>query len=359
MKQYYAVGLMSGTSLDGCDAALCKFTHNDQEWSFEIIDAKTYNYDNHLQRQLHILNRGSAEEFAAADAFMAHFFADCVNDFLKENKLPILCIGSHGHTVFHKPQLGYTTQIGNGAIIAAGTQQNVVCDFRSMDVALGGQGAPLVPVGDALLFGDNDACLNLGGIANISYQQDNTRLAYDICHVNMVFNYFARKLGKQYDSEGLLARNGALNQSLLAELEQWNFYSMPSPKSLGKETFDSHILPMIEKYDINANDVLHTWAIHASQIISNEILKMKQESPKILVTGGGAYNTFFIEKINQMLTQKLIIPSKEIIEYKEALVFAFLGVLRMLGKVNVWHSVTGSAKNHSAGAVYRATNINQ
>lgn len=140
MKQYYAVGLMSGTSLDGCDAALCKFTHNDQEWSFEIIDAKTYNYDNHLQRQLHILNRGSAEEFAAADAFMAHFFADCVNDFLKENKLPILCIGSHGHTVFHKPQLGYTTQIGNGAIIAAGTQQNVVCDFRSMDVALGGQG---------------------------------------------------------------------------------------------------------------------------------------------------------------------------------------------------------------------------
>ncbi|MFC2128023.1 anhydro-N-acetylmuramic acid kinase [Bacteroidota bacterium] len=278
------------------------------------------------------------------------FLGDLIASFIEEfSILKIDFVASHGHTIFHKPEEGYTLQIGCGKEISKITQTKVVYDFRSQDVALGGQGAPLVPIGDKLLFSEYEYCLNLGGFANVSFDHDGQRKAFDICPVNIVMNYYTRKIGLEFDDQGLLALQGNVNKKLLSQLNEDPFYKLPFPKSLGFEFVKENVLPLIDSYKLPLKDVLRTYVEHVAIKIS-EVLA-QNELAKALVTGGGAYNEFLIGRIQELTKTELMIPSKELIEFKEALIFAFLGVLKIEGKNNCLKSVTGASKDHSSGVI--------
>jgi len=257
----------------------------------------------------------------------------------------------YGHTIFHQPNNHLTTQIGNGANITAITKLPVICDFRSTDVALGGQGAPLVPIGDELLFSNYDYCINLGGIANISYKKDKQRIAFDICPVNMVLNYLSQKIGFNYDDKGKMASKGKTDKELLDKLNKLNYYKNTSPKSLGIEWIEKEIFPLLNTSKISFEDQLSTFVAHIVLQISKTI---SGTNKKIIITGGGAYNTYLIEQLNKATKNQIIIPSKEIIEFKEALIFAFLGVLRWRKEPNCLKSVTEAKNNNVGGCIYQA-----
>lgn len=275
------------------------------------------------------------------------FLGEAVKNFLKKNKIknPHV-ISSHGHTVFHRPEKKFTTQIGDGRAIKIITGKPVVYDFRQQDVLLGGNGAPLVPIGDELLFGDFDACLNLGGFANISFKKNGKRTAFDVSPVNFVLNFFSEKLGKKYDENGDFARSGTVDEKILSELNQIEFYSQNRPKSLGAEWVDEFILP--KSNSMKPTDALATFTQHAAFQIRK--IFDAENIGNVLVTGGGAYNSYLLEKIFSGKTE-IIIPSAEIIEYKEALIFAFMGLLKTLGENNVISSATGSSQDHCTGII--------
>jgi anhydro-N-acetylmuramic acid kinase len=250
----------------------------------------------------------------------------------------------------HQPQNGFTLQIGNLPNIAKIVGTKVVCDFRVQDVQLGGQGAPLVPIGDRILFSEYDYCLNLGGFSNVSFEEKNNRIAFDISPVNTVLNFYANKLGLDYDNKGEISRSGNLNSDLLNELNALEYYSKPFPKSLGFEFVKEIVLPLIEKYSIAIEDKMHTFTEH---IALQTAKALPSKNGKLLVTGGGAYNTFLMERMQFHLpTMKIIIPDAEILEFKEALIFALLGVLKLRNEINVLASVTGSKQDHSTGIIY-------
>lgn len=349
MQSYICIGVMSGTSVDGLDLAACRFTY-DGSWKFDVLKAVTLPYSPKWISRL-----SSAAELSALELANLHV------DFGKliGKKVAQLCEGldekpdlvsSHGHTVFHQPHNGLTLQIGNGAGIAALTGIPTVCDFRSLDVALKGQGAPLVPIGDKLLFGDYDFCLNLGGIANISYQSENERKAFDICPANMAFNHFTREVGYEYDLDGHLGRSGKVHSELLNLLNSNIYYQLKEPKSFGREQFESDFLPLISSFQLSAPDVLRTLYEH----VSEQLVAATDSFPKgqMLITGGGAHNVFLIELFSEKTKHKVIVPSSQIIDFKEAIIFAFLGVLRFRNEVNVLHSATGSLRDHSGGTIY-------
>lgn len=347
---YNVIGLMSGTSLDGVDIAFCRFTIDNNKWKYEIIQAETIAYSSVWKKKLLSLEKTDAITFQQTHVDYGFYLGRLAADFINKYKLKVDFISSHGHTVFHQPEKKLTVQIGAGSAIAAECNLPTVCDFRSLDVALGGQGAPLVPVGDMLLFAQYDFCLNLGGFANVSYRFNKDRIAYDICPVNIVMNAVCERIGKEYDNEGELARNGALNVQLLKELNQLSFYKLPSdsPKSLGKEWVLRNIIPKFKKYNLSERDILRTFCEHAA----NQISKALNHKPrgKLIITGGGAYNTFLIELIRKQTAHQLIIPDDETIKFKEALIFAFLGVLRMRNEVNCLKSVTGATRDSVGGA---------
>jgi anhydro-N-acetylmuramic acid kinase len=259
-------------------------------------------------------------------------------------------VASHGHTIFHNPLLHYTTQIGEGAAIAAGCGLPVVCDFRTGDVAAGGQGAPLVPLGDELLFGDYDYCLNLGGFANISMQSLNNRIAFDIVPANIILNHFANQRGKAYDPNGEIAASGQVQENLLQSLNDLAYYHIRPPKSLGREWVESEVLPLLSDTGLELEDAACTFCEHIAQQIAACLENGPQK--KMLVTGGGAFNTYLVQRITALTQVKLIVPDVKTVNYKEALVFAFLGLLRMQAKPNCLASVTGASHNVSGGAVY-------
>lgn len=352
MKKINAIGLMSGSSLDGLDLAYCTFILNNNKWSFEIVSVETISYTTQLQRALKDVMNASAYELMHLNKELGTLFGNEVNKFIEKhtiNRGEVDLIASHGHTVYHQPNFGISTQIGCGATINALTQIKTICDFRSTDVALSGQGAPLVPIGDKLLFSKYDACLNLGGIANISYQSDNRRKAYDICFANLPLNHFCRQyLNCQYDEHGKFGKQGEVNQILLSQLEKISFYTKSSPKSLGREDFENEILPQCK--GIEPKEVLTTFYHHFTDIISKEL----DAFTNVLITGGGAYNSYFIELIKSKTKCKLIIPNSEIIEFKEALIFAFLGSLNHSKIINVLKTVTGAKNDTISGAVYDA-----
>jgi anhydro-N-acetylmuramic acid kinase len=348
---YTVIGLMSGTSLDGLDIALCTFSKNKNKWVYKIIEAKTFSYNKTWKEKLqnaHLLN---AQEFWKLHVDFGKFSGQTVNQFLKGKKHKVDLIASHGQTIFHQPHNGFTCQIGDGAAIAALTNITTACDFRSTDVALGGQGAPLVPIGDELLFADYEACLNIGGIANISFTYKKQRLAFDICPTNLVFNFYANKAGMPYDKGGKLASKGKVDQSLLKKLNALSFYKNLKSKSLGKEWIDEKIISLLESKSISLNDKLAT-AIEHSAFQTARVLN-HFDIKNVLITGGGAYNTFFIESIKHYTTCKLILPDDKTIQFKEALIFAFLGVLRLRNETNCLKQVTGASKNNCGGALYK------
>ncbi|MDP3353766.1 MAG: anhydro-N-acetylmuramic acid kinase [Flavobacteriaceae bacterium] len=347
-KVYHVIGLMSGTSLDGVDLVCVSFL-SENNYEFKIEYAKTYSYSVDWKEKLKQSFNATAEEITYLHVVSGRYLGQLINHFIDEFSIKnIDFIASHGHTIFHNPSKKYTLQIGHGASISAITKLKVVCDFRSQDVALGGQGAPLVPIGDLILFSDYDYCLNLGGFANISYQENGLRKAFDICPVNVVLNYYAEKLGFPFDENGKLSSQGYIIQDLLKELNQLPFYINSSPKSLGVEFVMSEILPIINKYSISEKDILRTFVEH----IAIKIAEKVNPSKKILVTGGGTYNLFLINRIRELSKSIIVIPSDLLINYKEALIFALLGVLRVEGKINCLKSVTGAIKDHSSGIIY-------
>lgn len=347
-KSQYGLGLMSGTSLDGLDIALCKFDKQNSLYQFEICETHEISYSQDFKSRLDQASDLDAYEFMELDHNFASFCADHVNDFLKNVKVKPDFIASHGHTIFHDPSKGFSTQIGNGAVIAAKTGITVVSDFRSLDTALGGQGAPLVPVGDQLLFHDFDACLNLGGIANISYQDGGKRVAYDISLCNIPLNFLARKLGYSFDPQGELAAKGELVVELLQKLEHIDYYQQSPPKSLGKESFLQSVLPLILSFNCSENDLLRTITEH----IAIQVAKAIPEKGKLLITGGGAFNTFLIDLIRKKSNAEIVIPDTRLIKFKEAIIFGFLGYLRLHHQNNSLSSVTGASQDSCGGAVY-------
>jgi anhydro-N-acetylmuramic acid kinase len=347
------VGLMSGTSLDGTDLAACIFTQNQNGWTYTIEAATTVTYNASWKNRLLNLHTASAETLAETHAELGKYFGALIRDFCAEHRFEAHIAGSHGHTVFHQPAKGFTLQIGDGAQIAVQSGLDTVCDFRTKDVALGGQGAPLVPIGDELLFADFKACLNLGGIANISFGSKKGRMAWDICPANMILNHLAVFEGKEYDESGHLAREGTVIPELLDKLNSLPFYAETGPRSLGREWFEKIFLPVVKNADGVIKDKMHTVCEHIAMQIGNTINTVKEKGP-VLVTGGGAFNSFLLDRMNHYSEHPLTVPSALLVNFKEALVFAFLAALYASGSENVLSSATGSSRNHTGGALYRA-----
>ncbi|MDO6598260.1 anhydro-N-acetylmuramic acid kinase [Oceanihabitans sp. 2_MG-2023] len=347
-NEYKVIGVMSGTSLDGIDLACVTFTY-ETTWKFKITCCNTVGYSQAWLQILKELVSQSSEALKQIDSKYTAHLAQVINTFIQENNIQnIDAICSHGHTALHKPEKGLTYQIGNLKELATLTNNKVVCDFRVQDVALGGQGAPLVPIGDQLLFSEYDYCLNLGGFANVSYQENENRIAYDICPVNIVLNKYANRLGFPYDDKGKIAKSGTYLMQLGNDLRNLVFYKQKPPKSLGLEWVETEIFPRLDAFKRKEKDLLRTFTEHAS----SQIARNFNIRSNVLVTGGGAYNDYLISRIKFNKELNIIIPSKEIIEFKEALIFGFLGVLKIREEVNCLSSVTGAKQNHSSGKIY-------
>lgn len=350
-NSYTVVGVMSGTSLDGVDLALLHFHLDGKKWTFEIGVAETVAYNNHWIEQLKNGVNYAENQLIKLNQDYTQLLGNIILHFIERNQLTnIDAVCSHGHTILHQPQNGFTLQIGNLPEIAVVCQQKVVCDFRVQDVQLGGQGAPLVPIGDRLLFSEFDYCLNLGGFSNISFEQDGKRIAFDISPVNTVLNFYANLLGMDYDDRGKMAQSGNLNSTLFDALNNLDFYQKPFPKSLGFEYVKEVVLPLIESFAISTEDKMRTFVEHVAFQIANAL---PLKNGKLLITGGGAYNDFLIERTQYYLPEIVItIPKPKILEFKEALIFGLLGVLKLRNEINVLCSVTGAEKNHSSGTIF-------
>ncbi len=466
-RTFTAVGVMSGTSVDGLDMALCRFTRVEQlhgdagagsarvekdpyagagsassdnnpvsgpQWHFEILKTKTLSYSGTSWPE-RLAGAETADGYTLAQVHrdFGRFTGEAVKEFLAEGPLDttdqagpasprVDLIASHGHTIFHRPEKQITLQIGDGAEIAAVTGITAVSDFRRLDVALGGQGAPLVPIGDELLFGQYGYCLNLGGFANVSFRESGKRIAFDICPVNIVLNRLARQLGMEYDKDGAAAASGEVDRQLLAALEGLDFYRLDGPRSLGKEWVDEVFMPVVDASDASVEDKLRTVCEHVALRIA-DVIAAKPPHPDIideersagdttqspggsagtsgdttqspgdttqspggsagtsgrdklpgsdkpdeefldqgatgaetlLVTGGGAKNVFLRGLISERASPVYtVIPDERLVDFKEAVVFAFLGVLRMRNEINCLAAVTGARQDCSGGIVHRA-----
>ena len=339
---------MSGTSLDGVDIAYVKINTN---YNFEILKATTVPYSKKWKANLKDAFHFSGEKLAKLDAIYGKLLGQIIQNFIKENHITdIDLIASHGHTIFHNPKNNYTFQIGNGPQITAITSIKTICNFRTQDVALGGQGAPLVPIGDKLLFASYDYCLNLGGFSNISMKENNQRIAFDICPVNIVLNHYVATLNLEYDDKGKIAASGNIDKNLLEELNAVSFYNATKPKSLGYEFVRQTIFPIIDKYQLDTKNILRTFVEHIAQQIAKKMESNPNKS--VLITGGGAFNNFLINRIQFYTKTQLIIPEDIIINYKEALVFSLLGFLKEEGINNCLKSVTGAKKDHCSGIIF-------
>ncbi|MFQ3173616.1 MAG: anhydro-N-acetylmuramic acid kinase [Flavobacterium sp.] len=353
MKQYYynVIGVMSGTSLDGVDLAHIQFRTEGNKWTFKIIESETVSYSNEWVNILKSAVDFSDLEIQKTNQAYTKHLASVISAFIGKHKIENLdAVCSHGHTILHQPQNGITLQIGNLPEISSLINQVVVCDFRVQDVKMGGQGAPLVPIGDRILFPEYDYCMNLGGFSNVSFEENGKRIAFDISPFNTILNFYANQLGLDYDDEGSISRSGKINKNLLDKLNTLHYYQTKYPKSLGFEFVKETVLPLIESFEMDTEDKLRTFTEHAAIQIT---LALPNKKGSLFITGGGAYNTFFLERIQNLLPDiKIIIPAAKILEFKEALIFALLGILKLREEKNVLSSVTGANTDHSSGVVY-------
>ena len=354
-ETYNVIGVMSGTSLDGIDLAHIHFSITKGIWYYTILETETVSYDIDWLSILKIAVDFSSVELIKLNEDYTVLLANGIKTFIEKHKLQNLdAICSHGHTILHQPQNGFTLQIGNLPRIAKFLNQTVVCDFRVQDVELGGQGAPLVPIGDRILFSEYDYCLNLGGFSNISFEQNGNRIAFDISPVNTVLNFYANKLALDYDDKGKISKSGKLNLELFNELNSLKYFQKKFPKSLGFEFVKETVVPLIEKYSISIQDKMHTFTEHIALQTSLSLDFFETRNGKLLATGGGTYNDFLIERMQFYLPKlEIIIPDVKTLEYKEALIFGLLGVLKLRNEINVLSSVTGAKENHSSGFVYK------
>jgi len=350
-KGYKVLGLMSGTSRDGLDICLTEFYQDNENWEHELLAAETIEYESELEKLLLESEDCSSPKLIQNHFRFGHYLGDQSRIFLKKYDLEADLIASHGHTIFHQIQNGYTFQLGHGAAIAASSGLKVISDFRSLDVALGGEGAPLVPFGDMHLFDQYDACINIGGIANISFQSKSKMIAYDIVPANMVLNHICQnELNQAYDIDGRYAREGNIDEALLTALNSNHYYLKEGPKSLEKEWIFKEVIPIIDRYRIHANDKLRTYCEHIRDQIEACIVKNKING-RVLLSGGGVKNTFLTE-ILKNITADFELPREEIIDFKEAIIFGFLGLMRFLESPNTLKSVTGASKNSIGGSIF-------
>ena len=353
MDKYSVIGVMSGTSLDGLDIIYCQLSL-DKKWSYNILKSETYQYPKAWKLKLINAHLLGARDFIFLDHEYGKFIGEMINHFIKDHKIikeEIDLISSHGHTIFHEPQNGFTFQLGNGVQICALTNLKTVSDFRTLNVAFGGQGAPLVPIGDQLLFHNYKACLNLGGIANISFNEKGNMIAGDINFANMISNYLSKKIGFTFDKNGQLAAQGRHNEILMSQLQKLKFYNKKFPKSLSIEDFNNWYKPIFDKSNCSIYDQLYTSGIHLCETIKT-CLNIKNQD-EILITGGGSHNSFWIKKLKE-LKINIEIPSSTLIDFKEALIFALLGVLKIREETNSLSSVTGASKNLKTGNIHNS-----
>ena len=348
-KYYTVVGMMSGTSLDGMDIILCRFHKDRGKWHYHILKAETYDYSPEWKQKLNESVTLGAGSFLLLHNEYGEYIGGRVKEFLAEDGLNAELVASHGHTIFHQPDRRFTFQLGSGATIAARCQITTISDFRTMDVALGGQGAPLVPVGDELLFNNYRFCLNLGGFANISNLKNYVRIACDICPVNIVANNLALRAGNEFDSEGLMGSHWKIFPELVHALNALDFYSKPAPKSLGREWVESTFFPVLSRFELTLEDLIRCVYEHIAVQISNYV--NNYETGNVLVTGGGAFNSFLMQLIRQKSKSSFVIPEIQLVKFKEALIFAFLGLLRYLNEVNCLASATGASSDSFSGIV--------
>lgn len=348
-KGIKAMGLMSGTSLDGLDLCYAVF-HYRNTWEYEILKARTVPYPDALRSRLAVAQESTALEFARLHSDFGLYMGDQVKRFMDAFDLHPDLIASHGHTIFHQPESRFTCQIGSGAGIAAVCGVPVVCDFRTTDVALHGQGAPLVPIGDRQLFGSYDYCLNLGGFSNISYEQDGRRIAFDISPVNYVLNHYANCMGMEYDDGGQTAASGSVHSGLLDALNGLEFYTKEGPKSLGREWVENRVFPLIDSCAVSVADRLATFCEHIAMQIAGRL----KPRTKVLLSGGGAYNRYLLSRMRFHAPETIFcLPDKLTIDYKEALIFAFLGVLYLCDRNSCLASVTGAQSDNIGGCLYK------
>lgn len=357
MMLYRAIGLMSGSSLDGLDIAFVELLHQSGAWQFEIVTADCYAYSAEWKEKLQNATSLPAFDYQLLHAEYGHYLGKEVNRFIEINNLQykVSLISSHGHTTFHVPPK-MTAQLGDGAAIAAETRLPVASELRALDVAFGGQGAPIVPIGEKLLLKAYDYYLNLGGIANLSFQREGQYIAFDICPANRVLNLLIAKEGKEYDHGGEMASSGNVNSALLQQLNALLYYRQPFPKSLANNFGTDEVFPLVASYNLSTADALRTYVEHIVQQIKAAINPQPQTpNTKLLVTGGGAFNTFLIGELSsalQALNIEVVVPDEKLVQYKEALIMAFIGVLRWRQEYNVLSSVTGAVRDSIGGALW-------
>ncbi len=350
MATHAALGIMSGSSLDGLDLAFCEFTEKQSSWAYRIVAAETLPYPEEWKMILQESYYTDGKMLAENDVSYGKYLGEKASDFLKKHHLKPDIIASHGHTIFHQPEKGFSLQLGSGQAIAIATGIETVSDFRSKDIQLGGQGAPLVPIGDKLLFAEYGYCVNIGGIANISFEVKGQRLGFDVCPANQLLNHLSRQMGKFYDENGGTASLGKLDKPLFDQLNNVDFCRQHYPKSLSNEQVRETFLPLLDSSPASLEDKLYTVVKH----IAFQIAKATDSSSgkKMLLTGGGVHNSFLVEAIRRECSHSVCLPNSQIIDFKEALIFAFMGVLRKVGRINCLASVTGAKRDSSGGVVY-------
>ena len=338
-----ALGLMSGTSLDGLDIARSQFERTTSGRILgELLAFESVPFPDDLAARLRALYTADAREWAACAAAFSTWCAEAVlaTGFTAD------VIGFHGQTTFHEPASGFTAQLASGAHLYARTGMPVVCDFRSLDVALGGQGAPLVPVADALLFPEAEVAVNLGGIANLS--ERDSRRAWDIVPCNLLLNRLAERVGEAFDRGGQRAARGQCIPELAAELAGIPYLDRSAPKSLGREDVEALWWPAIERFAGHAvDDLLATATADIARHVRTAI-----GARTALVTGGGAWNTALMDRIAEEPGLRMLPASREVVDGKEAHAFALLAWMRLHGLPNTWASVTGAQRDSCGGCIY-------
>lgn len=355
-KTYYAIGGMSGTSLDGVDLCYCHYQkQSNKKWQFECLHAKTYVYPKNIKNKIEALINNYTDKHEDLDKTLGAFYANLVQQFIKNYSISqIDFFANHGQTVYHNPAIQKTVQIGCGKTIAKQTGLQTINNFRVKDVALGGQGAPLVPIGDWHFFNAYRYCINLGGIANITIQDVNKVLvAFDICPCNVLLNHYANQLNLPYDDNGTMAQKGKLRQALLDKLNHLPYYHVEAPKSLDAQICKEIFIPLIDAFELPTQDILHTlchhYAYQIAQVIQAHTLNNQEQ---ILLSGGGALNGFLSKLIQDKSRVQVHIPDKVIIEFKEAIVFGLLGVLKLENEVNCLKVVTGASQDNVGGQIF-------
>ena len=366
---YKAIGLMSGSSLDGLDIVFAEFQEHAGKWEYKILQADCFAYSKEWENNLKNATSLSARDYQLLHVEFGHYIGQLVNGFIEDNKLnfQVALIAFHGHTTFHIPSKKMTAQLGCGAALAAVTRLPVVTDLRALDVALGGQGAPIVPIGEKLLMDSYNYFLNIGGIANLSAKNpsppgegswgNEAYIAFDICPANRVLNLLANEAGKKYDEDGEMAASGTINNQLLDKLNELDYYKKPFPKSLANDFGIDIVYPMIRDSGIEIQDALRTYVEHIVLQTKRSIPDSRLRTPdsRLLATGGGALNNFLMKQLQEKLNElkiEIVIPGKELVLFKEALIMALIGVLRWRQEYNVLSSVTGAVRDSIGGALW-------